>query len=331
MAYCPNCGKEIDLTHYNKKHNCNFCGHKFTLQQNKNETNKAIRNSLPKKSKDIKSSFKSYTISKNSADNTPKLQNATQPLDTTGVNMNSIPKASSSDNQGPSTNEIPMTTSSDTTPITEHTSEVAISVETLETSSNFFMDEEIEETKEICETPAVQSNLKNDTTLNEEIIEFNPDFFEDDYDDDYDDDDDINDYNTNKSEDSHTEDKGYKDNDLTQSPSNSTKSASGSTPGNLVSGQTSHSSLEEENSNTDISKENCADWLHNMLDKKMATHIEKKEDVNIDYDFNHDGYYNDTEPLVPPEADTISLKTIVKIIGFIFALLLIIIFLIYYA
>ena len=51
----------------------------------------------------------------------------------------------------------------------------------------------------------------------------------------------------------------------------------------------------------------------------------------MDFHFNDDKYYNDNLPQVLPGIDTISITSILKVVGSILALLLFILFIIYYA
>lgn len=52
--------------------------------------------------------------------------------------------------------------------------------------------------------------------------------------------------------------------------------------------------------------------------------------VKVNYDFNEDGFYNDTEPLEPPQADVIPISTIIKIVAIVGGILLYTLFMIYY-
>lgn len=54
-------------------------------------------------------------------------------------------------------------------------------------------------------------------------------------------------------------------------------------------------------------------------------------EADIDYDFNHDGFYDDTTPISPYEIDAISKKTILKVVAAVVGVFAFIAFIIYYA
>lgn len=74
----------------------------------------------------------------------------------------------------------------------------------------------------------------------------------------------------------------------------------------------------------------CAEWLK---EKKEINEDKRKEEKepNVDYDFNHDGFYDDTPSYEEALPDVLSKNLLFKILGATLGLFLIIIFLIYYA
>ena len=65
--------------------------------------------------------------------------------------------------------------------------------------------------------------------------------------------------------------------------------------------------------------------------KKYHDSRTEQFESDMDFHFNDDKYYNDNLPQVLPGIDTISITSILKVVGSILALLLFILFIIYYA
>ena len=59
--------------------------------------------------------------------------------------------------------------------------------------------------------------------------------------------------------------------------------------------------------------------------------MEKRENVPDDFNSNWDGYYDDTKSTIPPEPDVVNFKTIRRVVGSIVGIILVSIFLIYWA
>lgn len=74
----------------------------------------------------------------------------------------------------------------------------------------------------------------------------------------------------------------------------------------------------------------CSDWLKEKRKQNLEKKQEQKE-TTYEFNFNHDGFYDDTVSIGEAKPDTIGKQILVKAIGSIVALFLIIAFLIYYA
>lgn len=74
----------------------------------------------------------------------------------------------------------------------------------------------------------------------------------------------------------------------------------------------------------------CSDWLREKRKQNLEKKQEQKE-TTYEFNFNHDGFYNDTVSIGEAKPDTIGKQILIKVIGSIVALFLIIAFLIYYA
>lgn len=87
----------------------------------------------------------------------------------------------------------------------------------------------------------------------------------------------------------------------------------------------------EENEPVQKKKKNCAEWMHETLEKRKKDQREQLEFPEMDLNYNKDGYYNDTPVVDTLHADRFNYGFILKFFGVIILLILLVLFLIWYA
>lgn len=78
-------------------------------------------------------------------------------------------------------------------------------------------------------------------------------------------------------------------------------------------------------------KKTCAEWMHETIEKRKNEQHEQLEFPEMNLNYNKDGYYNDTPVVDTLHADRFNYRFILKFIGVIILLVLLVLFLIWYA
>jgi len=78
-------------------------------------------------------------------------------------------------------------------------------------------------------------------------------------------------------------------------------------------------------------KKNCSEWLHEAIEKRNAEQHEQLEYPDLNLNYNKDGFYDDTPVVDTLHVDRFDYRLILKFLLIIVAMILIVLFFIWYA
>lgn len=297
MGICPNCKEEYDETHYKKRGNCNICGFKFSASDvpDVSTTPNNSTNKAPSGGSKLKKT------------NLNALKEAKPQVTAPQADLTVLEKKQQQSKEAlkPPKNVKPVSTHSVTHKQDEHT----------RANENVSHSQSSSSAKPLL--PEDDEDYKDPIFLNPAgMLQFDEDDDED---------------NTKKNiSDTPTANKNSDSGKKNAQTLNDSHIVSLAAKAKKIKKKFS---IKKDNNNTHKKISNVFPFsvFFLAIRKYKYARTEELEDPNIKYDFNQDGFYNDTIPKYPPQIDVIHPETILKTVASIIGIILFISLLVYLA
>lgn len=340
MAKCPRCNAPYDDEYYQKKGICSNCGAKFTESIDKQNATARKQAVMAAQSANSTTTKRYQKIDKNYVTRRTQELEKKKSIVEKDADTNIITKPSAETNNIASTtfssginNEDEMDSSDINEPVFEmdfydEDDDIQIHDDTTLPESNTSM-------LDVAATPipyediseTVDDSIYQDINPNMQVSEDGDIFFFDDEDEDFDSAT-AHQLSISCDEADSLADESNDESDLTEPLTLDSATFLNNKP---VNSETDDSDSSSNPPQEDSVKKSCAEMLKDYLEKEHNKKKEQLEFPEMKLNFNEDGYYNDTPLFEPNKEDSITTKTVLRVVLFIAGLFCAIIFLTWYA